>query len=329
VNRNADKDRKAILQVIEEETAAYFRKDYEAWARCWIQAPYGRRWMWFGQGGVSVREGWEDHGPPMKAAMERHPEPNGSVREIRRENLSLRVGGEMAWVTFDQYAPDTDDRAFDVPGLQKEMRILEKHEGRWKIACCCVIQRSLDHVRFPLLRVDENAAVIWMNPAGAGLLDDSEVLAVSGGRLHACHREADRRLKAAIRWAASLAEDPSALVLAGKSGSLPVVLGSGRGEPGDICWVIAENGMILVSIRTHEMIELALSSAVAAFGLTPAQRRVAGLVIEGHDMTGAAARLGISVNTARTHLRRLFEKTGVRSQPALVRALLSVAAPLG
>jgi DNA-binding CsgD family transcriptional regulator len=38
--------------------------------------------------------------------------------------------------------------------------------------------------------------------------------------------------------------------------------------------------------------------------------------------------LGITANTARTHLDRIFDKTGVRTQPALVRALLSVAAPV-
>jgi DNA-binding CsgD family transcriptional regulator len=36
----------------------------------------------------------------------------------------------------------------------------------------------------------------------------------------------------------------------------------------------------------------------------------------------------VTVNTARTHLHRMFEKTGVRSQPALVGALLSVAAAI-
>jgi hypothetical protein len=35
-----------------------------------------------------------------------------------------------------------------------------------------------------------------------------------------------------------------------------------------------------------------------------------------------------SARRARTHLQRMFEKTGVRSQPALVRMLLSVASPL-
>jgi DNA-binding CsgD family transcriptional regulator len=36
----------------------------------------------------------------------------------------------------------------------------------------------------------------------------------------------------------------------------------------------------------------------------------------------------IKPSTARTHLERIFDKTGVRSQPALVRLLLLAAAPV-
>jgi DNA-binding CsgD family transcriptional regulator len=36
---------------------------------------------------------------------------------------------------------------------------------------------------------------------------------------------------------------------------------------------------------------------------------------------------GVTLNTARTHLRRLFDKTGVRTQAALVRALLAITPP--
>src|SRR5262245_58739978 len=41
-----------------------------------------------------------------------------------------------------------------------------------------------------------------------------------------------------------------------------------------------------------------------------------------------ADHLGVSVTTARTQLQRMFEKTGARSQPALVRALLSFPSPM-
>lgn len=329
MGRGSDDDRDAIMRVIEEETAAYFDKDFERWASCWVQAPYVRRWMWFGQGGITVREGWDQQGPAMKQAMAVNPMPNSSAFSLRRENVNIRVGGEMAWVTFDQHAPTTGD-AFDVPGLQNELRILEKHGGKWKIACVCVLQRSLDYVSFPLLRVDEHASVTWMNPAAAAQLRDEGSLVVRAGRLRAVERGADQRLQAAIRWAARLDEGPAAqhtIPNAARQGTLPIVIGGGHGEPANVCWVIAESDMILVSVNDLRMMEERLRAAVVVYGITPAQQRLAALIIAGHGLVAAADLLGVGVSTARTHLQRMFDKTGVRSQPALVRALLSVGSP--
>jgi DNA-binding CsgD family transcriptional regulator len=51
------------------------------------------------------------------------------------------------------------------------------------------------------------------------------------------------------------------------------------------------------------------------------------LVAEGLSLVDISARMGITANTARTHLNRIFDKTGVRTQPALVRVLLTAMAP--
>ena len=93
--------------------------------------------------------------------------------------------------------------------------------------------------------------------------------------------------------------------------------------------MIAQGGQILISINNQRMTEERLAAAAPVYGITPAQLRLAKLIVAGHDLVDAARRLGVSVNTARTHLQRMFDKTGVRTQPALVRALLSVASPLG
>lgn len=57
------------------------------------------------------------------------------------------------------------------------------------------------------------------------------------------------------------------------------------------------------------------------FGLTPAESAFALEILKGDGREAAAARLGISLSTARTHLSRIFEKTDVRRQAELVRLL--------
>lgn len=65
----------------------------------------------------------------------------------------------------------------------------------------------------------------------------------------------------------------------------------------------------------------AAGPAVGPQGLTDAERRVAGLIADGHTSRTAAAELGISPNTLNTHLRSIFAKLGVRSRVQLINAL--------
>lgn len=62
-----------------------------------------------------------------------------------------------------------------------------------------------------------------------------------------------------------------------------------------------------------------------AFRFTPAEARLASLLLQGKTPKDAAQALGVSWNTVRTQLRQLFAKTGTDRQVSLVRALLAVA----
>jgi DNA-binding CsgD family transcriptional regulator len=57
------------------------------------------------------------------------------------------------------------------------------------------------------------------------------------------------------------------------------------------------------------------------FGLTPAEIRFVSQIIKGDGLSEAAKRLGISLATARTHMRHVSEKTGVKRQAELVSLL--------
>lgn len=329
---NADEgDRAAILRSIEQETAAYFNKDYEAWARCWVQEPYARRIAWYARGGAMIHRGWESEAAEMRLAMKAFPTPNRSAREVRRENINVRIGKDIAWVTFEQVAPLTGD-AFDAPGRQHEGRILEKQKGEWKIAVCFVVGSALEMVSSPLMQLDHGGRVVWKNTAATAAIKDHPAFGVAGGRLRARDPRGDQRLQASIRWAAGLKtyadmqNDPH--MMPSRRGALPVILDESDASVPNICWVIVDAGMTLVSFDDEQSAGRRLESAAIVYGLTPAQVRLATLIVTGNDLVDAARRLGVSVNTARTQLQRMFDKTGTRGQPALVRALLTVATPL-
>jgi hypothetical protein len=123
----------AIMRVIARESEEFWNKDYDAWAQCWLHAPYVRVVGWWARGGVTVIEGFDVLGNRMKENMRTNPEPNPTASQVRRENINLRIAQDMAWVTFDQHGQDTGEPDMDMPGVSRETRILEKHNGEWKI----------------------------------------------------------------------------------------------------------------------------------------------------------------------------------------------------
>ncbi|MCC6767297.1 MAG: helix-turn-helix transcriptional regulator [Deltaproteobacteria bacterium] len=61
----------------------------------------------------------------------------------------------------------------------------------------------------------------------------------------------------------------------------------------------------------------------ALYGLTRREGHVAARLIGGASVAAIAAEVGVSANTVRTHLKRIFGKTGASSQSALMRIVLS------
>ena len=60
------------------------------------------------------------------------------------------------------------------------------------------------------------------------------------------------------------------------------------------------------------------------FQLTSVESRVANLVANGCSAREIAGHLGITVNTARTHVQQLLEKVGARNKAHLVALLLTL-----
>lgn len=64
------------------------------------------------------------------------------------------------------------------------------------------------------------------------------------------------------------------------------------------------------------------------YDLTPAEARLASVLVQGKNIVEAAEELNVSQNTARTHLKHIFQKTGAKRQSELVQLLLNSPAVL-
>jgi DNA-binding CsgD family transcriptional regulator len=58
-------------------------------------------------------------------------------------------------------------------------------------------------------------------------------------------------------------------------------------------------------------------------GLSGREGEIAALLAVGCDISNVSRRLGITLHTARSHLKHIFDKTGVRSQSDLIRRILT------
>lgn len=235
------------------------------------------------------------------------------------ENVILRIHGDMAWAVFDQQSPGKDFPDHVGPGLTRAMRVFERHEGRWRIALLGWMSNDASPMGLAMLMLDGDGRVIWTSTEAIGRLEDDDDLVIRNGRLQIRNAACNRKLQGALRWAAELDDGYDS-----SHGSVPIVLGAGEGLPTRIWWIVADAGSIFFLLDGQPMTDKRLDVAAAIYGLSAGQRRLAGYIADGLALPDVARQMGISANTARTHLQRIYDKTGVHTQPALMRVLLSV-----
>ncbi len=80
-------------------------------------------------------------------------------------------------------------------------------------------------------------------------------------------------------------------------------------------------GTLMFFYMVLTIVALFLYVTFSEDGLTDAEARVCDLLYKSRNLPEAAQTLGISINTAKTHLTRSFRKVGVTSQTELLRCL--------
>lgn len=313
----SEADKAAILAVIRAETEAWLQRDFEVLASHWLHSPQTRRMEYFASLGIRIDEGWDAIAKRLKTIIERYPDKRAFTDHVRWEKVNIIVAGNMAWVTYDQIGIDGGE------DLKRELKILHRVEDIWKIGCVVMMESTVEQAAFPLIEVDEDARVLWTNRHAQR---NHQGLAVAAGRLRARRSQEDAALREIIGLAFRELRGQTRLTLSPKQ-AWAVTLGEDEAGVPMHCWVLLEDGRTFVSFEDSETVARRIDVAREIYGLSKAQIRLAQHIVAGHDLAGAAKLMAVSINTVRTQMQRMFDKTGVRNQAALVRALLSLAAP--
>jgi DNA-binding CsgD family transcriptional regulator len=80
--------------------------------------------------------------------------------------------------------------------------------------------------------------------------------------------------------------------------------------------------------RRTNTIDPSAETVQRLFAITAAEARLTLQLLQGRTLAQASEKLGISVETARTHLKHVLAKTGTRRQADLVRLMLNSPAAL-
>lgn len=241
----------------------------------------------------------QDHMPLLGTVVARSPRSFGGMALMRRSHWPQATAEDLA---LGERISRHVGRAVALAGL------FDVHEPGLDS-----FEAALHQATTPILLLTTDGQVAWINPAAEEILRTQDGLVVRRRRLMATHPADDARLAAAIAEAAQGAE-PVVTVQRTDAAAMLVA----RLSP---LWrtQAATGAQIMVRIiepssrLRHDPLE-----AAEVFKLTPGEARVACEICAGrHNLNEVGRLLRISVNTVKTLLQRVYDKTSVRSQNEL------------
>jgi DNA-binding CsgD family transcriptional regulator len=182
---------------------------------------------------------------------------------------------------------------------------------------------ALEKAAVGVLLVTATWKVLYANPAARTILDTAGGLVLDRRGIRASNRDYTARLQALIGRAAQTAARRAlhaggVLRLPRPNGHMPLEVTISPLSPNDVP-PLGESAVAALYLQESGRRAGSVAAALACeYGLTPGETRVFEVLASGISGKQAAEKLGISYNTLKTHLQRLFMKTGTRKQVELI-----------
>jgi DNA-binding CsgD family transcriptional regulator len=276
------------------------------------------------------------------------PPPEFVETEFYKEWMSPQGWGDVLSVNLDKTT--TGRAVFSVARhardgfvddeMRRRMRLLVPHVRRAVMIGRLIDLRSqqaaaladtLDGLHAGAFLVDADGRLVHANTSANDMLNDGNVLRANG-RLVAFDAKGDQELRdtfaAARDGDAALGGKGVAVQLTARNGDqfvthvLPLTTGARRQAGGPYSAVAA----VFVQ-RAGNDTAPSLDRLAARYQLTPSELRVLIAIIDVGGVPEVASALTLSQATVRTHLRHVFEKTGVRRQADLVKLIATQSTP--
>jgi DNA-binding CsgD family transcriptional regulator len=226
--------------------------------------------------------------------------------------------------------------------MRRRMAMVAPHARRavligqaidWKADEAKTFADMLDRLSAGLFLVDADGGIVHANAAGRKILGAGDVLRSIRGRLVAANRQADRTLReifaAADKGGPGIGVKGVALSLTAPDDEcrvahvLPLTSGARRraGMTSSVAAAVFVRRVTLETAQPPEVI-------AKAFDLTPTELRVLLAIVDVGGVPEVASALGIASSTVKTHLGRVYDKTGTARQADLVKLVAGFTSPL-
>lgn len=222
-----------------------------------------------------------------------------------------------------------------IPFVRHAINISERMAGidvqkGWALA-------ALDSIPIGILLATADARIMQANATAQQLLALRDGIAAQHGMVRLESKADERLLHTAIRKAVARAvhagvghaerdTGAEALAIARPSGKEPLSAIVTTLSEHHVRFGLSRLAEPLATVflsNPEQPLEAPAELLQRLFGLTGAQARLCELVVSGLTLEEAAGRLQVSVQTARVHLKKVFENVGVRKQSELVAKVLS------
>lgn len=187
---------------------------------------------------------------------------------------------------------------------------------------------ALDRIPNGCILLGKSGKVLAMNRAADQMLAARDGLTYSSGRLDASAPECSSQLREQIYAATSSLHPSNAsslTVVARPSGKRPYTVFVAPFSRKSLDWsgVLPIAAVFVSDPSSNPVTEASLAQL---YRFTPAEARLARALANGEGLGQAAEKIEVGINTAKTHLQRIFSKTQTSRQAELVRLFASIAA---
>lgn len=195
--------------------------------------------------------------------------------------------------------------------------LMDRHQER-ELLCS-----SLDRIALGHLVLDQDLRLVSATPKGAEIAARQGLLSADGMRLRPIAPN-DPLAKAMKSFFAqtTLAEHASSRAVSMSGVDATMLFATLRPCPPSQDKAPKARAHLILSLReAHDGQGPSAATLAHFFGLTPSEASLSACIAHGFDLDEASRRLNISKNTAKSHLRVVFQKTGTSRQSQLLRII--------